>query len=583
MDKEYDLQDIGTFFKKRKKILILTFLGLFLIGFIVSIALPPIYVSEAMIRIEDQQIPEDYVQPSINDYAEERIEKISHQVMSRDKLLEIMDKFDLYPEEKSKKSPTELAKKMRQEIGIETMAAEFDNKNLGRNMAVTFAFKLSYQGGDPDKVYKVTSTISELFLEEDYKTRHRLVSGTTDFFKEELKRLENEILQHEKKITEFKKKHVNELPSDSGYNLQILSSLERDLDNADMRLRMLEDKKYILEAQLMNTEPLIPIVVDGQELASNPNERLKGLRLELARMQSIYSEKHPDIKKLKREISKLESENRKSAASVEKVKRLNELEIQLASATSKYGSGHPDVKALKNEITLLQKDIDASITETAKIKISEEQPDNPVYLNLSAQIKSINFEIKEINKDKEELVAKIQETRRIIEKNPILENELNVLNRDYENLKEKYAEVSNKLMNAQIVREMEGKKKGGHLTIVSPAYLPTEPTKPNRLIVLILSFLIAVGISSSLAVFQEKIDGSIRSAEQIKLLTGLPVLTSISYFKTAYEKRSDRLRKIGVFLIATISVVGILYFVDRYFIKLNDLWVFFIDRMKLFV
>jgi len=582
MEKEYDLQDIGTFFKKRKKILFLTFLIFSLIGFIVAVVLPPIYESEAMIRIEDQQISEDYVQPSINDYAEERIEKISQRVMSRAKLLEIINEFDLYPELKAHKSETEITKKLHKDIGVETLVAEFDNKNLGRNMSVTFAFKLSYEGKDPDKVFQVTETLSKLFLEEDFNTRNRLVSGTTDFFREELKRLENEISHHETKITEFKKKHVKELPSDSGYNLQILAGMERDFDNAEMRLRMLEEKKYILEAQLMNTEPLTPIVIDGKAIASSPNERLKGLRLELARMQSIYSDKHPDIKKLKREIRKLEAQNRNSADSVDKVKRLNQLEIQLASATAEYGTGHPDVKAIKNEIAVLKKDIDGSISETARLSISEEKPDNPVYINLNAQIKSIIFEIKEIKKDKQELTAKIQETRRIIEKNPILENELNVLNRNYENLKEKYAEVSNKLMSAQIVKEMEGKKKGDHFTIVSPAYLPTEPTKPNRLMIVILSLLVAIGISSSLAVFQEKIDGSIRTADQIKTLTGLPVLTSISYFKTTHEKRSDRLKKLGGFLIVIISVGAILYFVDLYFIKLSDLWVIFVDRMKLF-
>jgi uncharacterized protein involved in exopolysaccharide biosynthesis len=400
--------------------------------------------------------------------------------------------------------------------------------------------------------------------------------------KAELKRLENGINYHERKITEFKKKHIRELPSDSGYNLQILSRLERNLDTADMRLRLLEEKKVILEAQLMNTEPLTPIVVDGEKLALNPNERLKGLRLELARMQSIYSEKHPDIKKLQREIGKLEAASRQSADSVEKVKRINELEVKLASATSEYGSAHPDVKAIQNEIDLLKKEIERLISETAKIKISEEKPDNPVYLNLTAQLKSIDLEIKAIKNDKQELTSKIQETRRAIEKFPILEEEQNVLNRDYENLKEKYAEISNKLMNSQIVKEMEGKKKGGHFTLVSPAYLPIEPTKPNRLMIVILSFFIAVGISSSLAVFKEKIDGSIRTAEQIKMLTGLPVLTSISYYKTKDEKKFDLFKRIGWLLILTVSVGAILYVVDQHLIKLSDLWMTFLDRIKLF-
>ena len=83
-------------------------------------------------------------------------------------------------------------------------------------------------------------------------------------------------------------------------------------------------------------------------------ERLKKLRLELASMQSIYSEKHPNIKKKKREIAKLEQEVKESEDSVEKIKKLKQLEIKLASAKAKLGSKHPDVKAIKREIAILK-------------------------------------------------------------------------------------------------------------------------------------------------------------------------------------------------------------------------------------
>ena len=91
----------------------------------------------------------------------------------------------------------------------------------------------------------------------------------------------------------------------------------------------------------------VPIVIEGEDMAINPAQRLKRLRLELASMQSVYSEKHPNIKNKKREIAKLEKEVKASDDSVGKIKKLKQLEIKLASAESTLDSKHPDVKKLK--------------------------------------------------------------------------------------------------------------------------------------------------------------------------------------------------------------------------------------------
>ena len=111
MEKELELQEIKGFIRRRKKAFIISFLSILIIGVCIALLLTPIYSSQAMIRIEDQEIPENYVGATITDYAEERIEKISQEVLSRPKLLEIIDRFNLYPQLKNKKSPTELLKK----------------------------------------------------------------------------------------------------------------------------------------------------------------------------------------------------------------------------------------------------------------------------------------------------------------------------------------------------------------------------------------------------------------------------------------------------------------------------------------
>ena len=129
-----------------------------------------------------------------------------------------------------------------------------------------------------------------------------MVTGATNFLENEIERLKKEMNFMERKISNYKKKHLRELPSDSGYNLQAIGRLERQLDQTEMRLGMLEEKKLLLETQLTTIEPLTPVVIGGKDLAANPKERLKALRLELSSLRSVYSEKHPDIKKIKREF-----------------------------------------------------------------------------------------------------------------------------------------------------------------------------------------------------------------------------------------------------------------------------------------
>ena len=91
------------------------------------------------------------------------------------------------------------------------------------------------------------------------------------------------------------------LPDEKNYNFQAILRLDRELDKAESRLRLLREKEMLLETQLARVEPLSPIVVEGENVATNPNQRLKQLYLELTRFRSLYSEKHPDIKKVKNE------------------------------------------------------------------------------------------------------------------------------------------------------------------------------------------------------------------------------------------------------------------------------------------
>ena len=588
MDTDLQFANLKTILSRRKRSFWVIFMIIFLAGAIIAIALPPIYKSEAIIKVEEQEIPQDFVQSNISEYMEERIAKINQQILHRENLIKIAEAYNLDSYSEKDVSTNEIISNMRKNIKLEPIASDLQVQGSRGNNSFNLAFNLSYEGRDPESVMKVAQRLSNLFLEEDIKRRERVVTVTNEFLQAEQKRLKSEIDAYEKKLSEFKNLHLHELPDDRGYNLQAILRLERELDNAESRLRLLKEQEMLLNSQLSRIEPLTPIIVEGDNVAANPNQRLKQLYLELTRLRSLYAEKHPDIKKVKNEIRELETQVKTSDVSIAKIRRLQQLQDRLAEMQGTYGPNHPEIKALKKEISVLKPEVDSLITETVKTKISEEKPDNPAYINLVTQINSIKMEIEAIETDKKQITQEINKFQRRIEKTPFVEKELNALMLDLDGAQTKYREISNKLMNARVAGELEGSQKADRVSIASSAYLPTEPFKPNRLLILMIGFVNAIAIGLLFVALREGMDSSVKTTEQIKQITGIPVLSSISYIVTADDQRFKRKRNL-IWGLAIFVVFGVLLVIIDQFVmsfedltmKINQIWSIILERIKM--
>jgi uncharacterized protein involved in exopolysaccharide biosynthesis len=581
MNKELDRNQIKDMIRRRKKGFMIIFLLLFFTGLTIALALPPVYKAEALIRINDQEVSEGLAKLTTSDYVEQRIEKINQRVLSYPRLEEIIEEFNLYSQDKNQVNVSESVGKFRENIHMDAVVSEMQSKPGGKDLSFTLAFNLSFEGEDPETVQKVTDKLANLYIEEDIKRTENVMSATTDFLKAEQERLTIEIERQENKISEFKKKHLRELPSDLRSNIQMVGRLERELDKANLELKSLNEKKIYLESALRNVEPLTPIVIEGNRIATNPSQRLKELNIQLTKMKSIYSDKHPDIKKIQREINELETQVQSSDNTVRKIKRLQYLENQLASLESDLGPKHPDVVKTKKEIAVLSKEVNNQMTESKKMKISEENPDNPAYISLVTQINSINMQINAIKEDEEKILQSIAEYEKRIEISPIVENEFHTLTRDYETLKDKYKEILNELMSAQVAKNVEGTQRGQGFIIASPPYLPTKPYKPNRLAIILVGLIIAIGIGFIITAFQESMDNSIKATDQIRQIIGAPVLTSISYIVTDREKRNRRLKHTAWLLFVIMCVGAGLYLVNQYVIELEYLWSVILERIMM--
>jgi uncharacterized protein involved in exopolysaccharide biosynthesis len=117
----------------------------------VAIGLPPVYRSTATILVQEQEIPTDLVRSTITSFADERIQVISQQVMTRAVLLELVDKFGLYEKYRGRETNDVIVERMRKDIKLTTVDANISDRSSGRRVNATIAFEVSYDSPDPDR------------------------------------------------------------------------------------------------------------------------------------------------------------------------------------------------------------------------------------------------------------------------------------------------------------------------------------------------------------------------------------------------------------------------------------------------
>ena len=541
-------EDIQGIIRRRYKTSLLVFSIILITFIIIALTLPAMYRSKATILIEEQQIHQDFVKSTITSYAEHRLQMTTRQIMKYSQLRKVIQQLDLYSDLTQDGDINDAVEKMKESITLKPVSFQ-----EGYNKSTTVAFELSYEGKDPLSVKKVTEALANLYLQEELKAREKQTTATTGFLKTELENIKQRLKMHENKISEFKSKHVGELPENTLFNMQNISKLEIEIDRIAARIRSLEERKILLKGQLTQTDPLNPVITEQGTLSMNPKDRLKSLRLELVRMQSRLSDKHPDVRKLKAEIAKLEAQVGHSDQSIGKIKMLNKKRARLAEMKGRYSSKHPDVMALEREVNLLSKQVKKLITEKSMVEASQQKPDNPTYINIQTQIAATNAEIKSLREEETEYEKNLKTFRKNIGNAPIIAKEYNELTLDLNNSKQKYNEILNKLMTAQVAQQMEIQQMGEKFTILEPAFLPTRPFKPNRLIIALLGFVLACGASFGLAAVREGLDNTLKNEAQLASVSNLSVLSTLTFAQTEEERNIKR----NKYLLYTVSGVGI--------------------------
>jgi uncharacterized protein involved in exopolysaccharide biosynthesis len=559
---------------------------LFIIVFAIAILLPSVYESTSTILIEEQQIPEDFVRSTVTGFADERIQSLTQQILSRSKLWEIIQQFHLYQELQEKYTREEILENMRGDIKLDTISAEIAGqgkgggkkrgatRQSGPGQGITIAFSVAYRGKEPDTVQKVAGTLASSYLEQNLKIREAQARTTTQFLEAESKELQERIRALGEKIATFKNEHEGIQPELQQFNLSQADRLDQEIKQIDNQIRTAEDRRIYLEGQLATVKPDSPIIGSSGERVMDPQTRLRALQVSLADLQSKFSDDHPDIRKIKREMAELEKlAGQQGGGASLKRQKLAQLKAELAQKQGKYSDEHPDVRKLKNEIARLEQQ-----PEKAEPVKPVTDAENPAYVTLTTQIESAKNEMASMQRQREALKAKLQMFNQRLEQTPKLEQEYFALQRDYTNSAAKYQEVMNKIMEARISEGMEEHQKGEKFTLIDPASYPEKPVKPKRLLIILAGFILSMGCGLGAVALAEQMDHSLHSADELSALTGLPVLGSITRIETTEDVTSARRKRRYVW---TATGLGLLLGLTLFHFLYMDLWVLTAKLMRL--
>ncbi|MBN2704928.1 MAG: hypothetical protein JXR89_00640 [Deltaproteobacteria bacterium] len=576
------LDQVKGIIRRQKWLFLALFVLTWLTALVVSVLLPAIYKAESTILIEEQQIPQEFVQTTITSYVEERLQVITQQIMSRPRLQEIIERFNLYPEMQARHTKEEIVAKLKENISLQTISADVIDRRTGRPSTATIAFSLSYQGKSPDTVTKVTNRLTSLYLEENLRQREERVTNIATFLDQERRELGKFINDLEEKISAFKQLHGRELPEFNSVNLQAVNRLTRDLEQNRMQLRSLHERKLYLEGQLATTAPDLNQNLmrseEGQPLLP-PAEKLKSLRMQLLSLRARYSDKHPDIRKTEREIAEIEEQNPQlrdhEAELKNKEEQLEKLTRYSEELQSKLGDKHPDRLRVDKELELLRTEVEqlrqlAPASDAAPAARSEKQEiSNPAFINLQTQIRSAEIEIAATEASFREIQKNLEDYQQRLENAPLVERDYSRMQRDLEQAQLRFTDITHKLTEAQVAREMEESQQGERFKIIDPAQTPEKPFKPNRLAIALIGFVLALGLATGVCALRENLDSSVKTADELARLTGVPVLSVIPVVENRKEIKRKKMFFWGLLLAVVILIAAGLAAIHFFYMPLD--------------
>jgi polysaccharide chain length determinant protein (PEP-CTERM system associated) len=433
--------------------------------------LPSIYRSSTLVMIQPQEVPSAYVSAPVTGHIRDRLQALGQIALSRTRLKRIIAQFGLYDARRRRgASIEEIVEYMRRHIHVDVTE---DPNNTPEKR--TPSFTLSFEYSNAVTAQRVTAQLANLFIDEDLRQRRGQAAATTSFLNEQLAKASAALEDKGREIKIFKDRYQGSLPQDLEINLKMLGDLQIQFQKDNEALVALQQRHSQLQRDLAHAqEDQIAIISStGQRSSASPEAALSLKETELAELQARNTELHPDVVRVKAEISALKSLI-KSRINTDGVSSRSPMEEELS------------------------KEIDS--TEVDQQRLQTELPG---------------------------LKQKIDDYQRRITQTPAHEQQFASLTRDYNGLDTDYHKLLDKKLEAQISQNLEQREEGERFQVIDPANLPLEPEAPDRKALAIGGLLFSLSLAGGLPFALFFTDSSFKDPDELRRELAVAAVTAV--------------------------------------------------------
>lgn len=507
----FGIADIKSLLRRRLWIVGLSFILLTPLAVGVAYILPAVYSATARILVESQQIPDDLARSTVTASAAERLELIRQRLMTRQNLIEIIEKNNLY-QGYSELSLSDKVDRMREDTIFQSI--EFDKSPRARGPASVAAFTISFNAPTPVLAATIANEFVTRALDLNLKQRTERATETVAFFRAEVMRISREIADLEAQVINFKGTNADALPETLQYRTGELAELEKQLSESVERRAALSEQRREIELAL------------SQGIAGVPDDKL-----------------------------------------TPEQQQLRALENTLAQQRGVLAPAHPTIRALEARIAALRSEITPATGPDGK-------PMDPLEFQrsrLERQIRLIDAELENMDRRSAEAKTKLDALRDAIGRSPQVDIELSSLTRRLAELRDQYTVASVKLSEAETGEKLEVNRQAERLVVIEQAQVPQEPDSPNRLAIAGLGAGASVMIGVAVVALLELLNNAIRTSGDLQRKVKLRPIVIVPYISTQREIRMRRWRLAVLLLVFLVGVPVTLFAIDQYYLPLSVL------------
>jgi polysaccharide biosynthesis transport protein len=485
----FDPLDYVSVVNRRKWWFIVPMTLALIIGSLLVWKLPRTYQATATIAVSAARLAPN-VAGTVEMGRPERMRAVSQQLLSRT-VLERTARLEHLDQNSSIESAisqirSSVSVSLPDSITPNSAATGAPDKSLSPDQKAQLdTYQVSVVEGTPEDAQRIVNRLTQVFVEENSRSREVRAQDTSQFIDTQLQASATRLASLEARLRTMKESFMGRLPEQTNANLQMVSAMQRQLESNATTMRAEQDRLSMIERQIEAVQQ----GADNAVIATKgtPGEtamtRVQTLRRQLADAQLNFTDKHPEIVRLKDELATAEKD-----------------------AAAERGRPASDRAAILNatpEYRQLQKD-----REVSKMRVSE----------LQRQQTAISGQIAQY------------QTR--VESAPRVEQQMVSLTREYELERGTYSDLSGKKQTALLDEELQRKQGGEQFAVLVPASLPSDPFKPKPMRVMLMAIAAGLVLGGALAFGREYLDRSVHDARGLRDEFELPVLAEIPRIET---------------------------------------------------